>query len=188
MFAAENIGLEAHTPQSVGGMPDVIEDQDTFTGNALKKARALAALLPEGSWALADDSGLRVDFLDGAPGVYSARYAGEEATDQENNKKLLEKLDTIEEVNRSAYFTCCLALVAPHGAEHTFEGRCNGRIAREQRGEGGFGYDPLFVPEGHDLCFAEMSEAEKASMSHRGVALRKFVEWIKSDRTLIGDQ
>lgn len=188
MCAAEKIGLEAHTPQSVGGMPDVVEDQDTFSGNALKKARALAALLPEGSWALADDSGLCVDFLDGEPGVYSARYAGDNATDLDNTKKLLEKLDTIEEVNRSAYFACCLALVAPHGAEYTFEGQCVGRIAREQRGEGGFGYDPVFIPENYDLCFAEMSEAEKASISHRGSALRKFVDWIKSGRTLIGDR
>jgi len=180
MFASEDIDVEVHTPQAVGGMPDVVEDQDSFTGNALKKARALAALLPEGSFALADDSGLSVEALDGEPGVYSARYAGEDASDQDNINKLLQELDTIEEINRSAYFSCCLALVAPHGAEHTFEGRCEGRIDREERGDSGFGYDPVFVPEGYTSSFAEISESEKAAISHRGAALRKLVDWIKS--------
>jgi len=180
MLAAERLGVEAHTAQSLGGMPEVDEDQDSYSGNALKKARALAAVVPEEGWALADDSGLKVDALDGAPGVFSARYAGEGATDEDNTKKLLEKLDAIEEINRSAHFACCLALVAPHGEEYLFEGRCEGQIAREPRGKRGFGYDPVFVPEGCESTFAEMSEPQKAALSHRGAALRKLVEWIKS--------
>ena len=179
MIATAGLAVEAHTPAAVGGMPEVDEDQDSFSGNALKKARALAAILPEDGWALADDSGLCVDALGGAPGVYSARYAGDDATDSDNIDKLLEALDGIEERNRSASFRCHLAIVAPHGEELVFEGSCLGEIIHERRGEGGFGYDPVFVPVGHESTFAELSDNEKASLSHRGDAMRQFVAWLK---------
>lgn len=179
MLAAAKLAIEVHTPVSVGGMPEVAEDQATFAGNALKKARALAALLPDQAWALADDSGLRVEALGGAPGVRSARYAGESATDRANLEKLLQELDAIEEVNRQASFECHLALVSPLGEEWVFEGRCRGEILHEPRGEGGFGYDPVFVPEGMDQTFAELSEAQKARLSHRGDAMRQLVNWLR---------
>ena len=177
LFADAGLAIEVHTPAAIGGMPEVVEDQNSFTGNALKKARALAALLPVDGWALADDSGLCVDALDGAPGVHSARYAGPNATDAANIAKLLEALDGIEERNRAAGFRCHLALVSPHGDEMIFEGECRGEILHAARGEGGFGYDPVFVPVGYEATFAELSEAEKASLSHRGNAMRKLARW-----------
>lgn len=178
MLAAASFDLEVHTAAAVGGMPDVVEDQETFSGNALKKARALAAVLPEGSWALADDSGLCVDALGGAPGVYSARYAGEGASDRENLEKLLHALEGVEAGKRSASFRCHLALFSPHGEEHVFEGACHGQIIRESAGSGGFGYDPIFVPDGFDLTFAELTAKEKEQLSHRGAAMALFVDWL----------
>ena len=178
MLAAAGLDLEVHTPGMVGGMPEVVEDQDSFTGNALKKARALAAILPHDGWALADDSGLCVDALDGAPGVLSARYSGPEATDASNMEKLLEALDGIEERNRAAGFRCHLALVSPHGEEYVFEGECRGEILHERRGKAGFGYDPLFVPNGYEATFAELGSGEKAGLSHRGQAMKQLVAWL----------
>lgn len=179
MLAAANLPIEVHTPAVVGGMPEVDEDQATFSGNALKKARALAALLPDHDWALADDSGLCVDALDGDPGVYSARYAGAKATDSENTGQLLANLVNVPDDNRGAGFQCHLALVSPLGEEHVFVGECRGKILREIRGDGGFGYDPVFVPEGFDETFAELGSTEKAKLSHRGNAMRQLVEWLK---------
>ncbi len=182
MLAAAGLDLEVHTPAMLGGMPEVVEDQDSFTGNALKKARALAALLPSEDWALADDSGLCVDALDGAPGVLSARYAGPGATDASNIEKLLEALDGIEERNRAAGFRCHLALVSPQGEEHVFEGECRGEILHACRGTAGFGYDPLFVPNGYERTFAELGASEKAALSHRGEAMGKLVAWLAGRR------
>lgn len=179
MLAAANVAIEVHTPAAVGGMPEVDEDQDSFSGNALKKARALSAILPEDGWALADDSGLCVDALDGAPGVYSARYAGEEASDSDNIDKLLKEIEGVPDGKRGASFQCHLAIVSPHGEELVFEGACKGRIIRERQGEGGFGYDPVFIPEGFTLSFAELSGEEKAELSHRGMAMGKLVAWLK---------
>ena len=156
------------------GCPEVEETEDSFEGNALKKAREVAAFT--GLPALADDSGLVVDALDGAPGVFSARYAGEDADDMDNNRKLLKELEGVPEERRTARFVCVIALSVPGGGEHVFEGRVEGRIGHESRGATGFGYDPLFVPEGHERTFAEMSGEEKDSMSHRGRALRKLRE------------
>ncbi|MDQ8204511.1 RdgB/HAM1 family non-canonical purine NTP pyrophosphatase [Pelagicoccus sp. SDUM812003] len=180
MLAAANLAVEVHTPAAVGGMPNVVEDQDSFSGNALKKARALAAMLPAEDWALADDSGLAVEILNGAPGVYSARYAGEGASDRDNLEKLLEMLKDVEDADRSASFRCHLALVSPSGEEQVFEGACHGRIISAPAGEGGFGYDPIFVPDGFDKTFAEISSAEKQALSHRGKAMRQLVDWIRS--------
>jgi len=178
MVTEADLPVEVHTPLSVGGMPEVVEDQETFSGNALKKARALAALLPEDGLALADDSGICVDALDGAPGVFSARYAGEGASDEENLAKLLNEMDGVPEGNRGARFVCVLAVVSPQGEERAFEGQIEGVILRERRGEGGFGYDPVFRPVGRKRTTAEMSRSEKAVISHRGIAMRRFLEWL----------
>lgn len=155
-------------------LPEVVEDADTFAGNALKKARTLCDA--SGLWTLADDSGLEVDALDGAPGVYSARYAGEGAGDAANNARLLRELDGVED--RRARFRCVLALAAPDGRDWTVEGRCEGRIAHAPSGTGGFGYDPLFHPDGGTRSFAELTPAEKNRISHRARALAAAArEW-----------
>lgn len=149
-------------------VPDVEETGTTFEENAALKARALAAAT--GLWAMGDDSGLEVDALGGAPGVYSARYAGLPAVDYAaNNRKLLAALAGHN--NRRARFRTVLALAAPDGRLFTVEGTCPGTIADAPRGEGGFGYDPLFIPDGASVAFAEMPAAEKNRISHRGRAL-----------------
>ena len=153
-------------------VPDVVEDGETFEANAIKKAVALATAT--GLWALADDSGLEVDALGGAPGVYSARYAGEPASYPANNQKLLKNLAQAR--NRRARFRCVIALASPSGDVRTVDGRCEGAIAFEERGAGGFGYDPLFIPDGHTRTFAELEPAAKHAISHRGRALRKAQE------------
>lgn len=160
-------GLELLGMDDLPGVPDVEEDGDTFEANAVKKAVAATQAL--GEWALADDSGLEVDALGGAPGVYSARYAGEPADYAANNAKLLKELHGV--ANRRARFRCVMALSAPDGIVRTVEGRCEGTIAQAARGRDGFGYDPLFVPDGHRETFAEMSSERKHAISHRGRAL-----------------
>ena len=144
------------------------ETADTFTGNALLKARTLKPRHPS-AWILADDSGLEVAALGGAPGVRSARYAGEDGNTPKNNALLLKNLAGV--TDRRARFTCAMALIAPDGSEHTVEGHCPGRILESPAGAGGFGYDPLFVPDGYERTFAELSPSEKNSISHRGRAL-----------------
>ncbi|MDQ8200766.1 RdgB/HAM1 family non-canonical purine NTP pyrophosphatase [Pelagicoccus enzymogenes] len=181
MLAAAGLAVEVFGPLEVGGMPEVVEDQDSFAGNALKKARALAALLPAGAYALADDSGLCVDALDGAPGVYSARYAGEDASDDDNTNKLLHILSALGEVDRSAGFQCHLALVSKGGEEQVFEGECRGRIIERKMGAGGFGYDPVFVPDGFSESFAQLTRAQKAGLSHRGKAMAKLIAWLEGE-------
>lgn len=153
---------------SVGGLPEVEEDGDTFEANAIKKAVTLARA--SGMLTLADDSGLEVDALGGAPGVHSARYAGEPTDDAANNQRLLLALAGQEE--RRARFRCVVALARPDGHCTTVDGRCEGRIIDAPRGRGGFGYDPLFVPEGSEQTFAELDAAAKHRISHRGAALR----------------
>lgn len=178
MLSAAGLDVEVHTSEAVGGMPDVVEDQDTFSGNALKKARALAALLPEDGLALADDSGICIEAFGGAPGVYSARYAGEDATDEENLDKLIREMEKVPDGSRGGSFACHLAVVAPHGEERVFVGEIHGEILRERRGDGGFGYDPVFLPLGSDCTTAEMSSEAKAAISHRGNAMRQFLDWL----------
>ena len=148
----------------------VEENAPDFVGNALIKVRAIAAR-HRGDWCMADDSGLEVEALGGAPGVRSARYAGEPTNTPANNALLLKNLSGNE--NRRANFTCAIALVDPEGSEHTVVGKCFGRIAESPSGAAGFGYDPLFVPDGHDKSFAELSADEKNAISHRGRALGK---------------
>ena len=148
-------------------IPEVIEDGATLEANAVKKAVTLA--VATGMRALADDTGLEVEALDGAPGVYSARYAGEPPDYAANNRKLLDALT--EHANRRARFRCVIALAEPDGRAQYVEGICAGTIATEPQGEGGFGYDPLFVPDGEQRTFAQMSATEKNQLSHRGRAL-----------------
>ncbi|MCB9915523.1 MAG: RdgB/HAM1 family non-canonical purine NTP pyrophosphatase [Planctomycetes bacterium] len=171
-------GVQLLTPADVGGLPEVDEDQPTFAGNAAKKARAAA--LHSGRWALADDSGLEVDALDGAPGVRSARFAGAHGDDAANNALLLERLAGRADGERGARFVCALALARPDGTlAAQLEGTARGRILHAPRGDGDFGYDPLFLftEPGHDATgrgFAELSPQEKAAVSHRGRALREL--------------
>jgi|SRR5208283_779705 XTP/dITP diphosphohydrolase len=159
--------------------PKVVEDKNTFEGNAVKKAVVVCQCT--GKPALADDSGLEVEALNGGPGVYSSRYAGGTGpvSDARNNEKLLVELRDVPEGNRGARFACCIALAFPDGAVRTFFGFAPGRISREPKGINGFGYNPIFIPEGHTRTFAEMSGEEKDKFSHRGKALRKFIEFIR---------
>lgn len=175
--------VEIHSAASVGGMPSVVEDTGSFEGNARKKARALLGRLPAGAWALADDSGLCVDALGGEPGVESAYYAGLRATGSENLAKLVAAMREVPDNRRAAHFVCVLILIGPDGVEHIFEGRCDGRLRREPVGGGGFGYDPLFVPEGYDRTFAELDAAIKNRLSHRGRAWAKLRAWIPESGT-----
>ncbi|CAN5409162.1 RdgB/HAM1 family non-canonical purine NTP pyrophosphatase [soil metagenome] len=156
-------------------VPEVVEDADTFVGNARLKAAALLAAT--GLASLADDSGLEVDALGGDPGVWSARYAGEGATDEANVEKLLGALaGRPDPADRRARFRCVVVLQRPDGTEVVADGTCEGHIAPAPRGPGGFGYDPVFVPDDADgRTFGELSQAEKHAISHRGHALAAFV-------------
>lgn len=177
--------LTIEPAQSVGGMPAVVEDAGTFVGNASKKARALAARLPAGTWALADDSGLCVDHLGGAPGVESAYYAGPQGDPAANLAKLIEVMRAVPPAARTAHFVCVLALEGADGRQWTFEGRCDGSLRQTPCGGSGFGYDPLFVPAGCAETFAEMADAEKNQLSHRARAWAKFVAWVRQYPTLV---
>lgn len=166
-----------------GDSPDVEETEATFAGNALLKARA-CALRNRGAWILADDSGLCVDALDGAPGVRSARYAGGDGDTAANNALLLANLAGA--ADRSAHFSCAIALISPEGRERIFEGRCDGRIAEAPTGAGGFGYDPLFLPdEAPGKTFAELPPEGKNAISHRGRAVAAAVEWLLRQADLL---
>lgn len=157
--------------------PEVEEDGKTFYDNAAKKATVIAKAI--GEWALADDSGLEVDALGGAPGVYSARYAGldhhGERNDQKNNEKLLKELAEVPISRRTARFRSVIALASPEGKVWTAEGICEGYIGLEPRGERGFGYDPLFYLPEYGLTMAELTEEEKNRISHRAKAMEKFL-------------
>lgn len=159
------------------GCPEVEEDGKTFRANALKKALHVARFT--GCPALADDSGLEVSALGGAPGVFSARYAGEGAGDRENLAKLLKEMRSVPDEKRQARFVCCIAFALPDGQVKTFSGYARGRIGRVGKGANGFGYDPVFYPRGHDRTFAEMTDAGKDELSHRGKAMRKLYLFLK---------
>ncbi len=156
------------------GVPDIeiTEDGQTFEDNSLKKAREIMKLC--GQITIADDSGLMVDCLDGAPGVYSARFAGEDGNDEKNNQKLLMLLEGVPEEKRTAEFVSVITMVYPDGNIITARGECRGRIITEPAGDNGFGYDPLFVPDGYDRTFAQLTAEEKNSVSHRAAALEKL--------------
>lgn len=171
------LNLTLHSAKALGGMPFVDESADDFAGNALLKAQGLESIVPEGAWVLADDSGLCVKALNGAPGVRSARYAGEDATDADNNAKLLSALEGLQEEQRGAAFHCVFCLLGPDSMME-FSGKCPGHLLSEPKGADGFGYDPLFVPEGETRTFAEMADHEKNQISHRAKAVAALRAWL----------
>lgn len=178
----EGFPVEIKNLDDFGPIPEVEEDGDTFDDNAYKKASFASRVL--GYPAIADDSGLTVEALDGLPGVHSARYAGDSATDQENCEKLLAAMKGVK--NRKAAFECVISIAVPTGAALTYEGRCEGEIAEAPSGENGFGYDPLFYYPEFKKSFAEISMDEKSRVSHRGRAFHevvmefdKVLEWIE---------
>lgn len=164
---------------AAANMPEVEEDTGTFAGNARKKAVALQVLLPREAWVLADDSGVCVEALGGAPGVESAYYAGPEHDSGANLRKLTEKMREVPDGRRAAFFQCVLVLRGPGGVEQVFAGRCDGMLAREPAGGAGFGYDPLFIPHGFDRTYAQLSEAEKNKISHRGRAWVLMADYLR---------
>lgn len=158
---------------------EVEETGTTFEENALLKAREICKL--SGKPTISDDSGLEIDVLDGAPGIYSSRFMGEDTSYDIKNNALIEKLENVADPDRTARFRCCMALVLPDGREFVTEGAMEGIIAREPKGINGFGYDPiLFIPE-YNRTSAELSSEEKNNISHRGEALRKMIEVIKKE-------
>ena len=150
----------------------------TFEENAILKAETAAKVLRK--WVLAEDSGLTVPALNGAPGVYSARYAGEKATDQDNRKKLIKEMAHLEDEERSAQFECWMALASPEGLKKTFKGICEGFIGSHEQGGNGFGYDPLFIKHGYHKSFAELGEDIKNKVSHRRKAFDKMINTFES--------
>lgn len=169
--------FEIITQDEAGFTGEVIEDGKTFEENAVKKAETV--MKATGLATIADDSGLCVAYLDGAPGIYTARFAGEGATDEENINKLLSELKGVPEAERTAEFVCTIAFAAPNKKTKTFTGKCSGRILFEKSGENGFGYDPVFYTPVFNKSLAEVSAEEKNSISHRFCALNAFKKYIK---------
>ena len=169
-FAPDDVTVLALS--DIGFDGDIVEDGATFEENALIKARAVAKL---GYLCIADDSGLEVDALGGAPGIYSARYSGVHGNDPENNLLVLKNLEGVPDEKRTARFTCAIACVLPSGDEFTVRASCEGRILHSEVGSGGFGYDPLFYVEQYGKTLASVTPEEKNAISHRGKALRAFV-------------
>jgi XTP/dITP diphosphohydrolase len=180
LAARDGLGVEILSARALGGMPAVAEDTGTFLGNARKKARALWEKAPPGSVVLADDSGVCVDHLGGGPGVESAYFAGPQGDSAANLRKLAEVMRGVPAERRAARFYCLLFLVDEAGAEHVFEGACAGALLDEPRGGAGFGYDPLFVPEGFALSYAELGDDVKSRISHRARAWARLSEWWRS--------
>lgn len=168
-------GFEILSLKDIGCKEELPETQETLEGNAFQKARYVADNY--GVNCFADDTGLEVEALNGAPGVYSARYAGEQCSAEDNMTKMLAELQNKE--NRTAKFRTVIALVLD-GEEHAFEGKVEGDITMSKSGSDGFGYDPIFRPSGYDVTFSEMSMGEKNSISHRGKAVAKLAEFMKS--------
>lgn len=172
------LGIEVHTLQDLEEDIDVEETGTTFQENARLKAETVASML--NMTVIADDSGLAIDALDGAPGVYSARYAGNDSTDDENIDKALEALRGVPEDDRTARFICTLAVARPNEETLFFEGTCEGMITTTPIGENGFGYDPIFYLPSKERTMAQLTPAEKSEVSHRGDALRKLQEILPS--------
>ena len=176
--ALEGTGWQVVMLSDIAGAPEVEEDGATFEENALKKARS--AVRFTGLWTIAEDSGLEIDALGGEPGVKSARYAGEGATDAERIRKVLGQLVAVRDERRTARFRCVMCIVDSAGTERCFEGRCEGRIAHSARGSSGFGYDPIFVPHGYDQTFAELGFGVKSKISHRARAMEQVMDYLRS--------
>lgn len=176
--ALANAARAGLTIRAAAQMPAVEEDTGTFIGNARKKAVALQAILPPDAWVLADDSGVCVDALEGAPGVESAYFAGPQHDSAANLRKLVDVMRGVPDGQRAARFVCVLVLRGPGHAEHVFEGRCEGRLGREPVGGSGFGYDPLFVPDGYTQTYAQLGDAVKNEISHRARAFAQLLRWL----------
>lgn len=158
--------------------PEVLEDGKTFRSNSVKKA--ITVTRNTGYPALADDSGLEVDALGRSPGVFSARYAGNKSNDRNNLNKLLREMRNLKNnKDRGARFVCCIAYAMPDKGYRTFTGMVKGIIGKEKKGDNGFGYDPVFYPSGYEKTFAEMADSEKDILSHRGIAMRKFFNYLR---------
>lgn len=179
IFAGMPVVLK--TKDDVGGWDDIEETGETYLENAFLKARAVCE--KTGLPALADDSGIEVDAIDGAPGVHSARFAGDGATDEENNEKLVSLLEGLGPDERGARYRCVAVIAFPVGEELAAIGACEGRIALQPKGEGGFGYDPWFVPQGGSRTMAELTAEEKHAISHRGKALRGLASALQARLT-----
>lgn len=172
----KNKNIDLSTMKDEDILIDIVEDGDTFEENALIKARAVKAYTKHA--VMADDSGLEVAYLKGAPGVRSARFAGETATDEENNEKLLSRLENVSKEDRRAKFVCVVALIDEEGKEYVFRGECQGTIAQDLMGEYGFGYDPLFFVNSLGKTYAQLTSDEKNKVSHRALALKAAGEII----------
>ncbi len=168
------------TMKEEGYDPDIVEDGKTFEENALIKARTVHALA-EGAYVMADDSGLCIDALDGAPGIYSARFCGENSTYPEKFAKIFEMLKDVPEEKRTAKFVCSIAVVRPDGSEFTVRGEVCGVLHEKPMGDGGFGYDPIFYVPEFGMTTAQMTKEQKNSISHRGKASRAMAEMLKAD-------
>ncbi len=177
--AAELEDVEILSARAVGGMPAVDEDTGTFIGNARKKAQALRQIVPAAAWVLADDSGVCVDELGGAPGVESAYFAGPQGDSAANLRMLVERMRGVPDARRGAQFVCVLLLLGPDGVEQVFEGRCTGRLRHEPAGGAGFGYDPIFTPDGFVQSYAELGDEVKNRISHRARAFAAMVAWLR---------
>ncbi|MDR8393063.1 RdgB/HAM1 family non-canonical purine NTP pyrophosphatase [Aliifodinibius sp. S!AR15-10] len=173
-----DLDIELKSALDFKELQEVEEDKLTLEGNALKKARYVFE--KTGLPTLADDTGLEVDALDGRPGVFSARYAGEDASYQDNTDKLLAELAKVDNKDRLAQFRTVVAFIDENGEKHFFEGICRGKILKEERGDKGFGYDPVFQPEGYEETFAQLDSEEKNNISHRGRAIQKFYDWLQN--------
>lgn len=184
MVQRDALALNVSSARSLGGMPAVAEDSGTFVGNARKKALALRALAPPGTLVMADDSGVCVEALGGAPGVESAYYAGPAGDTVANLRKLTHVMRNVSADKRGAKFYCLLLLLTEDGTEKVFEGECRGTLLVEPRGNAGFGYDPLFVPDGYTESYAELGDEVKSKISHRARAWAEFVAWFKTRQTL----
>ena len=175
------LGMEVVSMKEAKVVAEPEENGKTYAENALIKARAVAALT-EGVIVLADDSGLEIDYLNNEPGIYSARYLGEDTSYKVKNNNLIERLEGVEDAKRTTRFMCAIAAVLPDGRELTTLGVVEGRIGYEEKGEGGFGYDPIFYLPEFGKTTAELSEEEKNAISHRGRALRAMAEELKKCR------
>lgn len=177
LLAGAGLDVQIVGSDAFSELPEIEETGSTFAENSLIKARAVST--HTGLIAIADDSGLCVDALDGQPGIYSARWAGQGATDESNLDLVLEQIRDIEPARRTAHFACAAALVLPSGEEYVVQGQVNGVLLTQRRGVGGFGYDPIFLPDGFDITTAEMTSEQKDAISHRGQAMRALVPVIQ---------
>jgi XTP/dITP diphosphohydrolase len=171
------LGMQIKGLRDFKDVPEIVEDQSTFEGNATKKAEIISQWV--GGPVISDDSGIVVPALGGEPGVFSARYAGEDATDEKNNQKLISKIREIPEQKRNAYYICMMAIAIPTEPTRLFRGECHGEVITTPRGSYGFGYDPIFYLPCEQMTMAEISSDRKYQISHRGKATAELVTWLK---------